>query len=132
MIRLPKNDLIVSPIASAKGDKYLVHVGVSPEAFIPRSFSEGEWRRGTIPKINMFYVYLIQSESYPDRRYIGCTQDIKERLQRHNAGRSSHTAKYIPWKLVTYLAFSDKCKAQEFERYLKSGSGQAFANKRFW
>jgi predicted GIY-YIG superfamily endonuclease len=80
----------------------------------------------------MYYVYLIKSESYPDQRYIGFTKNLKQRLKTHNSGNSSHTAKYLPWKLVTYHAFSDKLKAQEFERYLKSGSGQAFANKRFW
>jgi predicted GIY-YIG superfamily endonuclease len=80
----------------------------------------------------MYYVYLIQSESHPDQRYIGFTKDLKQRLITHNSGNSTHTAKYRPWKLVTYHAFSDKIKAQEFERYLKSGSGQAFANKRFW
>lgn len=80
----------------------------------------------------MFYVYLIKSESHPDQRYIGFTKDLKQRLVAHNSGKSKHTAKYCPWTLVTYHAFSDKLKAQEFERYLKSGSGQAFANKRFW
>jgi putative endonuclease len=38
----------------------------------------------------------------------------------------------VPWRLVTYVAFSDRAKAEEFERYLKSGSGHAFANKRLW
>ena len=50
----------------------------------------------------------------------------------HNAGKSSHTSKYVPWKLVTYIAFSDDQKAEAFERYLKSGSGHAFAKKRLW
>jgi putative endonuclease len=80
----------------------------------------------------MHYVYLIQSEADPDRRYTGCTSDLKRRMADHNTGQSTHTAKYRPWKLVTYLAFSDKIKAQDFERYLKSGSGLVFANKRFW
>jgi hypothetical protein len=35
------------------------------------------------------------------------------------------------WRLVTYIAFSDDQKAADFERYLKSASGRAFANKRF-
>jgi predicted GIY-YIG superfamily endonuclease len=41
---------------------------------------------------------------------------------------SSHTKKYMPWKLVTYLAFSDKYAALDFETYIKKGSGQAFAS----
>jgi len=46
--------------------------------------------------------------------------------------KSPHTSKYAPWKLITYVAFSDEQKAETFERYLKSGSGHAFAKKRLW
>lgn len=80
----------------------------------------------------MFYVYLLQSESDPNQRYIGYTTDLKQRTADHNSGKSKHTAKYMPWKLVSYHAFSDKRKAQEFEYYLKTGSGKAFASKRLW
>jgi predicted GIY-YIG superfamily endonuclease len=80
----------------------------------------------------MRYVYLLQSESAQDQRYIGVTSDLRQRLLDHNAGKSPHTSKYVPWKLVTYVAFSDALKAGAFERYLKSGSGHAFAKKRFW
>jgi predicted GIY-YIG superfamily endonuclease len=77
------------------------------------------------------YVYLI--ESLPEaQRYAGLTTDLKRRIQDHNAGKSLHTSKYRPWKLVTYVAFTDGMKAESFERYLKSGSGHAFAAKRFW
>jgi predicted GIY-YIG superfamily endonuclease len=81
----------------------------------------------------MRYVYLLQSESSVDQRYVGgVTSDLKQRLARHNAGQSPHTSKYVPWKLVTYIAFSHNQKAETFERYLKSGSGHAFAKKRLW
>ena len=80
----------------------------------------------------MKYVYLLQSLSFPTQRYVGVTTNLKERLQAHNAGASSHTAKYRPWKVVTYLCFEDDQRAAEFERYLKTGSGQAFANKHLW
>ena len=80
----------------------------------------------------MRYVYLLASETFEDRRYVGITSDLKQRLAEHNAGKSSHTSKYLPWKLVTYVAFSDDQKADAFERYLKSGSGHAFARKRLW
>ena len=80
----------------------------------------------------MHYVYLIKSIPHPDQRYIGITADIKGRLKAHNQGRSPHTAKHKPWSLITYLAFSEKSKAVEFETYLKSGSGHAFASKRLW
>lgn len=80
----------------------------------------------------MYYVYLIQSKNFPKERYIGFTEDLKARIKAHNAGNSKHTSKFCPWKLVSYHAFEDKRTAQEFEYYLKTGSGKAFANKRFW
>lgn len=80
----------------------------------------------------MYYVYLLESEVSGGQRYIGLTTDLKRRLTDHNAGKSSHTSKYTPWRLVTYVAFSDVEKARAFERYLKSGSGHAFAKKRLW
>ena len=80
----------------------------------------------------MHYVYLIESVSDPTKRYVGVTADLKTRLDDHNAGRSTHTSRRCPWRLVTYIAFSDRVQAESFERYLKSGSGHAFASKRLW
>ena len=80
----------------------------------------------------MYYVYRIERVSVQGERYLGMTTDLKERLQRHNAGKSFHTSKFKPWKLTTYIAFSDRAKARVFEHYLKSGSGHAFARKRLW
>jgi predicted GIY-YIG superfamily endonuclease len=80
----------------------------------------------------MHYVYLIESTAKPGERYVGLTADLKRRLQDHDTGKSPHTAKFRPWRIVTYVAFSDRVKAESFERYLKSGSGHAFARKRLW
>lgn len=80
----------------------------------------------------MFYVYLLESEPQPGQRYIGVTADLKSRLGEHNAGKSPHTAKFRPWRLVTYVAFTEQPKATAFEAYLKSGSGHALARKRLW
>jgi predicted GIY-YIG superfamily endonuclease len=80
----------------------------------------------------MRYVYLLESEAFTGQRYVGITSDLRKRLAKHNTGKSPHTSKYAPWRLVTYVAFSDEQKAATFERYLKSGSGHAFANKRLW
>ena len=80
----------------------------------------------------MHYVYLLESLSCGDQRYIGVSVDLRRRLAAHNAGKSKHTAKYRPWKLVAYLAFTDRKRAFAFEQYLKSGSGYAFAAKRLW
>src|SRR5580704_8329048 len=78
----------------------------------------------------MRYVYLLQSIKFSDQTYVGLTDDLRSRFSEHNRGRSPHTAQYRPWRLVSYVAFSDERKAIEFERYLKTASGRAFANKR--
>ena len=79
----------------------------------------------------MYFVYSIQSEINQKSFYIGITTDIERRLEEHNAGKSVHTNKFKPWKLVTYVAFQDKAKATKFESYLKKGSGRAFCKRHF-
>ncbi|MCA8907070.1 MAG: GIY-YIG nuclease family protein [Rhodospirillaceae bacterium] len=78
----------------------------------------------------MWYVYIIRSTVRPDQEYVGATSDLRQRLTEHNSGKSSHTAKFVPWELVWYSAFPAKLRALEFERYLKSHSGRAFSRKR--
>ena len=76
------------------------------------------------------YVYVLQSERDPKHFYTGRTLDLRERLIRHNAGKVPHTAKWRPWRIKTYIAFSDPTRVVEFEQYLKSASGRAFVKKR--
>ena len=78
----------------------------------------------------MKYVYFLQSIAHPDQNYVGMTDDLRARLKVHNSGRSPHTSKHKPWRLVTYVGFSDEAKAVAFERTMKTGSGRAFAKKR--
>ena len=77
----------------------------------------------------MIYVYILQSEDGV-HFYGGVTEELRERLEKHNSGGVPHTSKYRPWRLKTYVAFSDAKQAWEFERYLKTASGRAFAKKR--
>ena len=80
----------------------------------------------------MYYVYMLRSIENPEQTYIGFTQDLKKRFAAHNHGQSPHTSKYKPWELITYTAFKEHHKAISFEKYMKSHSGIAFANKRLW
>ncbi len=80
----------------------------------------------------MFYVYLIRSISFPDQVYVGITGNLKKRIATHNSGGSVHAAKYKPWEIIVYMGFKNEIKARQFEKYLKSGSGRAFAKKRLW
>jgi len=79
----------------------------------------------------MYLVYSLQSLKDPARFYIGRTEDLGGRLQLHNRGEVFHTAKGRPWKVVVVIQFEDERKAIALERYLKSGSGRAFAKRHF-
>ncbi len=74
----------------------------------------------------MYYVYSLKCR---DGYYVGCTNDINDRLDRHQKGQVPATADRLPISLEFYFAVDDKYKAFEFEKYLKSGSGRAFLNK---
>jgi len=76
------------------------------------------------------FVYLLRSEM-DGRPYVGMTRDVQQRLATHNSGGSLYTAPYRPWRLVVSLQFANPEAARRFERYLKSGSGRAFAKRHF-
>ncbi len=75
---------------------------------------------------NMYYVYSLKCK---DGYYIGCTENIQDRVERHQKGQVPATVDRLPIELEFYFAASDKHKAFEFEKYLKSGSGRAFIKK---
>jgi predicted GIY-YIG superfamily endonuclease len=80
--------------------------------------------------MSFFYVYILQSESEGKHFYVGRTEDLRARLAKHNAGEVPHMAKFRPWQIKTAIAFNNEQRAIEFERYLKTASGRAFAKKR--
>jgi predicted GIY-YIG superfamily endonuclease len=77
------------------------------------------------------FVYVLRSESDPSRHYVGVTANVDERLWWHNKGRSAQTVFNRPWKVVVTIEFQEEKTALRFERYLKSGSGRAFAKRHF-
>jgi putative endonuclease len=77
------------------------------------------------------FVYLLRSESDPRWTYTGLTSDVVARLAAHNGGRVPSTRSRRPWALVAVVELQDELTAMRFERYLKSGSGQASARRHF-
>ena len=77
------------------------------------------------------FVYVLRSTARIPVFYVGLSSDVKARLTDHNAGHCPHTAPRRPWQLHVVIAVSDEQKAVRFERYLKSGSGRAFAKRHF-
>jgi predicted GIY-YIG superfamily endonuclease len=96
------------------------------------SIRERRLSAGTIVKEDdqrLFFVYQLQSVPYPAKLYTGFTENLRERVKDHNQGKSYHTKKYRPWRLLNYFAFSDFEKAKSFEKYLKTGSGREFTKR---
>jgi predicted GIY-YIG superfamily endonuclease len=73
-----------------------------------------------------YTVYILECR---DGYYVGCTDNLDDRLERHTKGRVPATKNRLPLKLTNTFGFNDKYKAFNFERYLKSGSGRAFSIK---
>ena len=80
----------------------------------------------------MFYAYLLRSVASKKQTYVGYTDNLKLRLKEHNQGESRHTSRFAPWSLELYAAFDVQERAEKFEKYLKTGSGRAFAKKHLW
>ena len=77
----------------------------------------------------IYFVYIIQSKK-DGSKYTGVTNNILRRMKEHNSGRAQYSATKMPFVLKWYCGFSDRTKAYDFEKYLKSHSGIAFRNKR--
>ncbi len=77
----------------------------------------------------MYYAYILLSLK-SHIFYYGSTKDLKKRLNEHNTGKSFSTKPHIPFKLIWYGSFQTLKEAEDFEEYLKSGAGKAFAYKR--
>lgn len=73
------------------------------------------------------FVYVLKNSDVPPRYYTGLTSNVAARCAGHNAGSNAHTAKHRPWSIDVVIEFADQRRAVAFERYLKSGSGVAFA-----
>lgn len=74
-------------------------------------------------------VYVLRSRSDRTRYYTGVTSNWRARLEAHNVGQCSHTVNGRPWEIDVLVRFRDERRALAFERYLKSGSGCAFAKR---
>jgi putative endonuclease len=76
----------------------------------------------------MHFVYILQSEN-DQSLYVGSTENVKKRFVEHNDGKSKYSSSKRPYILKWFCAFPNKKQALAFEKYLKQGSGFAFARK---
>ncbi len=66
----------------------------------------------------MFYIYIIKSQ-IKNWKYIGCTDDIPQRLRLHNSGATKSTKPYRPLELIYSEEYATKTEALVRERFLK-------------
>jgi len=72
-----------------------------------------------------YFVYIIKSLK-DDTYYIGSTQDLSERMERHNQGRSTYTKSKKPWKLVYTEQHPDRSSATKREKEVKSKKSKEY------
>ena len=77
----------------------------------------------------MFYVYVIKS-SGTDFVYKGHCEDLKKRLEQHNAGMTKSIKPYIPFKLVYFEEYETKNEAIKREKYFKTAAGRRYLKLR--
>jgi putative endonuclease len=86
---------------------------------------------GQSPHLQAFwYVYILKCTN--GTIYTGCTNNLEDRIRRHTVGQVNATKNILPVELVTNIAFTDKYKAYDFEKYLKMGSGRAFSKRHLY
>ena len=66
-----------------------------------------------------YFVYVLQSV-VTGKYYIGSTENLKGRLDRHNRGRSKYTKSGKPWNLVYSEEYESRSDAVRRENELKS------------
>ena len=103
-------------------DKPII-LGRPSDACVKASASE----HGAVRLSKFWYVYILKCGD--GKPYTGCTDDLKDRINRHQKAQIPATKNRLPVKLISYFAFFNKYVAFNFEKYLKSGSGRAFLKK---
>jgi putative endonuclease len=77
----------------------------------------------------IWYVYFLKLKN--GNIYVGSTNDLRRRFASHEQGQVASTRQYLPLSLQSYVAVANEATARSLELYFKSGSGKAFAKKRF-
>ena len=68
----------------------------------------------------VYYVYLIKTlDGYINKSYVGYTNDLSQRINKHNNNQGAKSTKGYKWELVYKKRFYSKNKALSFEYKLK-------------
>ncbi len=78
----------------------------------------------------MYYVYFLKSLKNSDL-YVGSTENLKQRIGKHNAGKVKSTKSYRPWHLLGFEVYNSRSEAVTRERFLKTGQQKELLKKKF-
>ena len=73
----------------------------------------------------MYYVYILYSKKY-NRFYLGQTNSLRLRIDKHNAAQVKSTKAYIPWQLKYCEIFESRSQAMQREKFLKKQRNKDF------
>jgi predicted GIY-YIG superfamily endonuclease len=82
--------------------------------------------QGSVTLRSVYFLSLANDDTY-----VGPTNDLRRRVESHQRGQVTSTRACLPATLKCDVAVETERQARELERYVKSGSGKAFAKKRF-
>ena len=76
----------------------------------------------------MFYVYIL--ESLKDKKlYVGYTNNLRRRFEKHNSGKIDVTKYRRPFKIIYYEAYLNQQDATSREKYFKTGWGRTYLKR---
>lgn len=78
----------------------------------------------------MFYVYFLKSLKNNDL-YVGSTENLEKRLQRHNTGKVRSTKFYRPWELLGYEEYKSRSVAFQKEMFYKTGQQKEILKEKY-
>lgn len=76
----------------------------------------------------MFYTYVLYSEKF-DEIYVGQTNNISLRMEKHNKGMVPSTKRYMPWEIIYYEEFDTRAESMKREKEMKTHKGRDFIRK---
>ena len=71
----------------------------------------------------IYYEYVLYSKTY-DRLYIGQTNNIEDRIKRHNSGYEPATKVYRPWVILISFKYESREDAVKMEKYWKQSNNR--------
>jgi len=68
----------------------------------------------------LYYVYMLKTiDGFREKSYVGYTNNLQERIKKHNSNKGAKSTRGYKWKLIFKKKFLSKSQAMIFEYKLK-------------